>query len=148
MTIIIENSGPCLSIQSPLISYTIDFTQSVRNLMGKNENLTNETALKIFKQIKLKSDIISFLTRAIVFIPLTFVPFGLAAVTSFRMTLLPLSMFFSALGGSMLGLLAYAFIDNRLSKISKAYSDQSQQAADYIKKLETSKQEFVFRFES
>ena len=43
---------------SGLKPITIDLTQSVKEKLKKGERLTNETALKIFKQIKWKSDIV------------------------------------------------------------------------------------------
>lgn len=122
--------------------FKVDLNQSVKEKLG-SQQLTNALALKIFKQIKLKSDVLSFLTKPIVFIPLSVAVFAAGFVLpQTGIALAAIGIMLCTLGGGMLGI---SIRDNFLSQLSQAYSDQSKRAAEYIKNLESSNQEFVFK---
>ncbi len=128
----------------PLPKFTIDLNQSVKEKLGENQELTNSLALKIFKEIKLKSDILSFLTKPIVLIPLSFAvlaaSFALPATGIVALKVIGLIAW--ALGCCILG---FAIREpDYLSQLSRAHSDQSKRAAEYIQNLESSNHEFVF----
>lgn len=126
--------------------FTIDLNQSVKERLKAGEVLTNATAIKIFKQIKLQSDILSFLTKPIVLISLGASIFlaGLL-IPATGLALGAARVLVCALGGGILGFsIENYFLSSFLSQISEAYADQSKRAAEYIKKLEASNQEFVF----
>ena len=125
--------------------FTIDINQSVKERLKEGELLTNATALKIFKQIKLKSDILSFLTKAIVLIPLsTAIMIAGFCIPPAGIALLAARVFVAALGGCIVGFSIENYFNNFLPRLSQAYSDQSERAAEYIQKLKSSNQEFVF----
>jgi hypothetical protein len=123
-----------------IFSFTIDLNQSVRNKLKAGEVLTNELAVKIFNQIKWKSDVLSFLTKPVVFIPsavaVTVAGFAIP-MTGVALTVTSLAL--CSLGGFMGGLSYMELCSNKiLSELSQAYSEQSTRAAEYIKKLENS----------
>jgi len=145
----IDNYPNSYIYKFPLISFfTIDLNQSVKEKLKPGEVLTNATALKIFKQIKLKSDVLSFLTKPIVLIPLSasilvtgfFIPVPGSAVIA---TAIAVGVFVLSLLSSFV--LGYS-IQNRgnLSKLSQEYKDQSRRAAEYIRAIKASNQEIVF----
>lgn len=133
----------CFSI--PVYNFKIDLNQAVKEKLNRGQELTNALALKIFKQIKLKSDVLSFLTKPIVFIPLAA---ALLATDFFLpktgIVLVAVGVMIRALGGFMLGISISDSFDNFLYPLSQAYSDQSRRAAEYIQNLESSNQEIVF----
>jgi len=137
-------------------SFRIDFNQEVREKL-KGEELTNALALKIFKQVKLKSDILSFLTKPIVCISLLvamtaigvclpiFLPATPAMVViALGITGCLLAIVLGGIGADVLvrDVLANLISDDDkdrslLTQLSQAYRDQSEQAAHYISQLET-----------
>lgn len=126
--------------------FDVNLSKSVRENLSENEQLTNATALKILKEIKLKSDVLSFLTKSIVAFPLSagILIAGLSFPVIGTVSLIA-GIFLGALGGGMFG---YC-IENSLflSLMSKAYSDQSERAGEYIKTLETTDHEMQFELE-
>lgn len=141
---------PNISVQQSLFfvftyNFKIDLNQAVKEKLGRGQELTNALALKIFKQIKLESDILSFLTKPIVFIPLSVAVCTAGLVwPETGVALVAIGIMICALGGGMLGTSIREPFDNFLSQLSQAYSNQSKRAAEYIKNLESSNQEFLF----
>lgn len=127
----------------PVFDFKMDLDQAVKEKLNNGQKLTNDLAIKIFKEIKLKSDVLSFLTKSVVFITLS-------ATVSIIGFLLPLTgivlgilkVTLCLLGGYLVGMVM-KLPNNFLSQVSQAYSEQSKQAAEYILQLESSKQEFV-----
>jgi len=117
--------------------FNVDINQAVKDKLRPGEQLTNATALRIFKQIKWKSDMLSLLTKPIVSISLScivllagfFIPASGIALYAAR-------VFVSTVGGSMVG---YSFengFNGFLPLLSRAYRDQSQRASEYIRIIE------------
>lgn len=130
----------------------IDLNESVKKKLKEGEVLTNATALKILKQIKLKSDVLSFLTKPIVLISLStvimiagsFIPVAVAGAAA--VVLIAAQVLVVALGASIFGYTVENYFNDFLPQISEAYRDQSQRAADYIQRINSSNQEFVFHY--
>jgi len=138
------------------LSFTIDLNQTVRE-KSRGEVLTNESALKIFKQIKLKSDILSFLTKPVVFFPLVFavapaltaiscsLPVIHGAMAIVRVAAIIISFVVGAFGVGLFW--AHIFKSASLSELSQAYNDQSIKASQYIMQIETAKKPLQFIFD-
>jgi hypothetical protein len=132
---------PCLP------EVTIDMSRSVQNKLKPGEQLTNATALRILRQIKRESDVLSFFTRPIVLISLSIVGV-LTATTLFLMN--PILRVAGAIAlVAACGVAGYT-IENTfngfLPKVSRAYSEQSRLAAEHIRTIENSTHELSFRF--
>lgn len=122
-----------------ILNVSINLGESFQKRADLN-TLTTETAIKILKNIKLKSDILSCLTKPVVLIPLSLTVmtvgfiFSAFSVNSFALSFL--GILFSAVGGGMTGLsLKFTFTD-LLPLVSKAYRKQCQLAEQLIKELE------------
>lgn len=125
--------------------FMIDLNQSVKEKLGAGQKLTNALALKIFNEIKLKSDILSFLTKPIVFIPLSVAVFTAGfLLPETGIALVAIGIMICALGGAMLSISRAERSNGFLSNLSQAYSDQSKRAAEYIQEVRSSQQELVF----
>lgn len=128
-------------------AFNINIQNAVKGKLQLNEQLTNATALKIFKQIKWESDVLSFLAKPIVLIPLSVA----ICATSFLLqpTALPLiilKVFISTLSGGLVGYSLENSYNGFLSKLSLAYSEQSSRANEYIRTLENHEGEMEFSF--
>lgn len=124
----------------------IDLNESFKEKLG-NSQATNALALKILKQIKLKSDVVSFLTKPVVFIPLSVVvTIAGIVIPPTGIILTAISIILCLVGGTMLSISIRSSYDNYLSLVSQAYSDQSQRAATYIQQIESSNQQLTFTY--
>lgn len=135
----------------PFPDFTIDLNESVKKQLKRGETLTNTTALKIFKEIKSKSDILSFLTK-----PITLISLG-ASISAFGILMAALCPPFVApvfivitiligiLGAKIFAYSILNYVNDFLPELSRAYADQSEKAAEYIRILEASNQELVFK---
>lgn len=122
-------------------TFKVDLNQSFKDKLG-SEQLTKALALKIFKQIKLKSDILSFLTKPIVFIPLSVAAFAAGStLPNAGIALIATRLIVCLLG---YGMLRMSLEVNFFSLLSQTYSNQSKRAAEYIKNLESSNHELAF----
>ena len=122
-----------------LVSYNIkiDLNHSVKKKLGETKELTNEVALKILKQVKLESDILSFLTKPIVFIPLSFATLAIGMIIPpTGIALIALGFLVCLVAGSMLGLGIQEFYNSFLTQLSEAYGEQSKEAARCISSLQ------------
>ena len=125
--------------------FSVDLNKSVKDKLNEGEQLTNATALKILKQIKLKSDIISFLTKSIVAISFSAgVVVAGFCIPAAGTALFVAGIFVRALGGGMLGYSIENSFNGFLSQLSQAYRDQSQRAGEYIRTLEIADHEMRF----
>lgn len=121
--------------------FSVDLNNSVKEKLKTGEQLTNATALKILKQIKWKSDILSFLTIPIVAISLSAgVLVAGFCIPAFNTALFVAHIFVRVLGGMMLGFSIENSCKGFLPELSQAYSDQSQRAREYIRTLEANQE--------
>jgi len=129
--------------------FKIDLNQAVRE-KSRGEALTNDSALKILKQIKLKSDILSFLTKPVVFFPSLFalttatlcLPVIPGAVGTVVVAAKVISYVVSFFGVGYM--MAEIFETPFFSKISNAYNKQSSAAATYIALIELAQEPVAF----
>lgn len=142
-------SYPNLPFRLKTLCYTRDFTidvsQAVKKKLGEKQEVIHSLALKILKAIKWKSDILAFLTKPIIFIPLSFVTVAAGWFFSVKGLIVRIiGMIVSFIGGTMLGI---SFSKDFLSsKISKAYRDQSERLSEYIEYVKNSKENVHFSF--
>ena len=127
-------------------SFNVGVKESVQSKLKPGEQLTNATALKILKRIKLESDIKSFLTKPIVAIPLSIgvLALGLGLTAVAGVVAFVAGLFFAGLGGGMLGFCAENSLNGFLPNLSKAYRIQSIQASKYIRQIDAAEGEINF----
>ena len=127
-------------------TFTVDLNQSVKEKLKEGEKLTNETALKIFKQIKWKSDVLSFLTKPVVLLPLAAILFGVSfsMPVATGLALKIASLVFSVLTGLFLGYILWNFLNGILPQLSQAYKQQSERANEHIRALKAANHELEF----
>lgn len=118
---------------------TIDLNLSVKKRLGSDNDLTNEKAIKIFKDIALKSNLVAFLTSSSVIVVFASLAFTAAFIISVNITtpiLVITQIFLFVFGGSILG---YAFFNpfNTISLISQAYTTQGKLAQEQLLKLDS-----------
>lgn len=122
--------------------FQININQSFREKLENNKP-TQALTLKILKQIKLKSDILSFLTKPVVFISLSVAVMTTGFVLpATGIVLVAIRTMSVVLGSRILDFFMRSNNDNFLSRVSEAYGKQSQQAATYITVLESCHDEF------
>ena len=147
MTLAIEHY-PEVLFSFPVLgcSFNVDLNESVQSKLKPGEQLTNATALKILKRIKVESDILSFLTKPIVAFPLSIgvaaLGLGLTAVAGVVACIA--SLFFCILGGSMLGFYIKNSFNGSLPRVSEAYGAQSRLASEYIEAIKAAEGEITF----
>ena len=139
--------------QSPNFEFKIPFygkvsvsiSEAARSKMTPCQELTNTTALKIFTAIKQESDVIAFFLKPVGLLTLG----ALVAVTGFFIaTLTVASVALSAifaivgiamtgLGGGLIGfsLPTIFFNDEIFPEITRAYTEQSEIAVEYIQTI-------------
>lgn len=143
---------PAVGFVGPITSipWFIDIHEAVKGKLKEGEQLINATALKIFKQIKWKSDVYGFLTKPVVLISLSaaILTIGVAirSVTE-RGPAYVAGVIVSALGAGLLGFVVQNTYNGFFSKLSEAYRDQSNKAKEYIGQIEAAKdQPMTFTF--
>ena len=127
-------------------AFAVDLNQSVKEKLKEGERLTNETALKIFKKIKWKSDVLSFLSKPVVLISaavtLSAIAFSSPVATGLALKIIR-SVFF-AFTGAFFGYSIWSSLNGSLSQISQAYKEQSERANKHIKTIEAADHELEF----
>lgn len=134
----------------------LDLNKEVKKHLGSRENLTNEKAVKILKEIKWKADVKAFFTKPIVLITASITGMLLATALPFASAAIPLtnvalvitklaidvfSIFLGMVSGGVLGFSAVTTFNGILPAISKGYSDMSAKASEYIKQIQASEEE-------
>lgn len=133
---------------------TVDLNATIQEQLPQDEILTRDLALSILKNIKLKSDVISFFTKPALLITLAVVTSALiisatlvGVIALAKLPVLTTGMIvatvalrcFSAIICALSGYMISAFISNReqFSTISTLYAQQSARAAGYIARIES-----------
>lgn len=132
-------------------SFEINAKNSIKKRLPHAEFVTNEQALKVLKYIKIKSDVMSFLTKPIVFISLGALVLVTgaycAALSTHCFALGILGVPLASIGG---GLIGFGFENGILRKwlveLSKAYANQSKIAADLIAQITTENDFQIVKF--
>jgi hypothetical protein len=121
----------------------IDIHQAFKEKLGKEE-LTNDLALKIFKRIKFDSDVKSFLSKPVVMITsaVASTATGFALLHFGGIALIVTGFVACMLGTSTLSVLMSEEFRNFFSRISQAYSEQSERAAEHIEQLQSCRRKF------
>ncbi|MCP5506702.1 MAG: hypothetical protein H7A37_00135 [Chlamydiales bacterium] len=147
-------SNPSVAFRTfpSLVTYSIDLNRSIKEKLKAGEQLTNATALKILKQIKWKSDVISFLTKPVFVISLSSGVFLAGMCTLIVAPFIPVAgivlfavgLLFGTLGVGMLGDSIKHSLSGFLPFLSQAYGIQSRQASEYIRIIEDADHELQF----
>ena len=131
---------------TPYGFFNVNLRRSVE-AKTKGEALTNATALNIFKQIKWKSDVLSFLTKPVVCISLSAgLLVGSLFLPSISLSLLKILPYICGIAGGLLGYSIENSIKGFLPAVSQAYREQSEEAAKCIAILEQADHDMTFTF--
>lgn len=138
-------------LNKSIFEFKIDIQESVKGKLKEGEQLTNETALTIFKQIKRKADVLSFLTKPVVALSLTTIMFAISSGTPApKQALASIAKSIAdAITAILFGLTIKLSIDGFMTQISQAYKDQSNKVKEYIAQVEAEvakKQQMTFTF--
>lgn len=131
------NNRPDLLIMG-CCNFTVSMHDSVQRRLNQGEVLTNARAVEILKQVKLKSDVMWFITKPIVVIPFSIAlligSFCIPATTIVALAIL--NILLCGVAGGLVGFTIQNTWNNMLPQLSQAYSDQSQEASALIVQLE------------
>lgn len=144
-TITIQSHSSIMFQIRPFSPFRLDLAQAVRDKQH-SETLTNAVAIRILKEIRIKSQIMSFLTKPVVLIPVGILLVAGALTASFlippstSLVLNIASIIFCALlsgvAGGFLGFSIENTFTGFLPQLSEAYNDQARHASHYIAQLQ------------
>lgn len=115
--------------------FTPPFKVSIfHSVSEQSTGFNRETALKIFQEIKVKSDILCIISK-----PITVISFGAAVLIggallalSGIVALVAAGIFIAVVGAGILGYGIYNTCNGLLTELSEAYANQSQKAQELI----------------
>lgn len=125
---------------------TIDLHEAFQKKLA-GEQLTNAKAIIILKEIKWRSDVLSFFTKPVVLIPFSII----VLISSFlcplsHIAFIILGILLASIGGGLLGGSVYFTYNKILPKISEAYSQLSTRASEYVRQIEVANRPMNFVF--
>ncbi len=139
--------------KSPDLTYKLlpclpEFTVSLKESFEKRsegERLTNDTALKILKNIERSSTTKAFISSPIVYFPVSVLILSIGLLlppAGFIMT--ALGIILSGIGGGLLGYSIQNTFNEFLPALSEAFSEQAKLAREYIDEIRASDHESEF----
>lgn len=124
----------------------VDIKESLVSKLKQGQQLTSQTALKIFKQMYYQSLIIHAILKPVVAISMSLLVLGLSLCVPETSTVLLVASFFARFIGFYC--LQFAVINSQsgfLQKISDAYALQSDRLNDYISRIKAAQELINFQ---